>query len=139
MIQLYHKKAIWLSLFIVWTSLIIYLSLRPGSNEILRKEFFKLRMDYLLHFVAYFAFASLYIMWRSNRNFAIRSIELAMITAVGISFSILMEYLQLLIPGRAFNVVDMAYNTLGTICGVGITYFYIVRHFLRKRDITQSA
>jgi VanZ family protein len=44
----------------------------------------------------------------------------------------------LLIPGRSFNVVDMVYNTLGAICGVGITYLYILRHFLKKRDLAQS-
>jgi VanZ family protein len=139
MIQFYHKKAIWLSLFIAWTSLIIYMSLRPGSNEILKKEFLEFRMDYLLHFIAYFTLGSLYVLWRGNRNFEIKSTELAFVTATAISFSILMEYLQLLIPGRAFNVVDMIYNVIGTICGVGITYFYIVRHFLKKRDNTGSA
>lgn len=138
MIQFYHKKVLWLSLFIAWTSLIIYMSLRPGANELLKKQFFEIRMDYLLHFIAYFTFGSLYVFWRGNRNFEIKSIELAILTAAAISFSILMEYFQLLIPGRAFNVVDMVYNTLGVICGVGITYFYIVRHFLKKRDFTQS-
>ncbi len=138
MIQFYHKKLFWLSLFIAWTSFIIYMSLRPGANEILKKQFFEIRMDYLLHFIAYFALGSLYVLWRGDRNFEIRSIELALLTAAAISFSILMEYFQLLIPGRAFNVVDMVYNTLGVVCGVGFTYFYIVRHFLKKRDYTQS-
>jgi VanZ family protein len=114
------------------------MSVRPSPNELLKKQFFEIRMDYLLHFIAYFTFGSLYVLWRGNRNFEIKSIELAILIAAAISFSILMEYLQLLIPGRAFNVVDMVYNTLGVICGVGITYFYIVRHFLKKRDFTQS-
>lgn len=138
MIQFYHKKGIWLSLFLVWTAMIIYLSLRPGPNEILKKHFLEIRMDYFLHFLAYFALGSLYVIWRGNRQFEIKSIELAVITTAAISFSILLEYIQLLIPGRSFNVFDMLYNTLGVICGVGLTYFYIVRHFLRKRDITRS-
>ena len=137
MIQLYHKKVIWLSLCIAWTLLIIYMSVRPSPSEVLQKHFFEIRMDYLLHFLAYFVFGSLYVLWRGNRNFQIRSTELAILIATAISFSILLEYIQLLIPGRAFNVVDMAYNVIGVICGVGITYFYIVRHFLKKRD-TQS-
>ena len=138
MIQLYHKKVIWLILFIAWTLLIIYMSVRPSPNEILKKHFFEIRMDYLLHFLAYFGLGSLYVIWRGNRHFQIRSAELAILTATAISFSILLEYIQLLIPGRAFNVVDMVYNVIGVICGVGITYFYIVRHFLKKRDYTQS-
>ncbi|MCK5465825.1 MAG: VanZ family protein [Bacteroidales bacterium] len=118
--------------------LIIYMSVRPSPNEILKKHFFEIRMDYLLHFLAYFGLGSLYVIWRGNRHFQIRSAELAILTATAISFSILLEYIQLLIPGRAFNVVDMVYNVIGVICGVGITYFYIVRHFLKKRDYTQS-
>jgi VanZ family protein len=139
MIQFYHKKIIWLSLFLAWTVLIIYLSLRPGANEILKKHFLDIRMDYLLHFGAYFALGSLYVMWRGNRQFEIKSIELGILSASAISFSIMLEYIQLLVPGRSFNVVDMVYNMLGVIGGVGFTYFYIVRHFLRKRDINRSA
>lgn len=97
-----------------------------------------MRMDYLLHFLAYFTFGSLYVLWRGNRNFEIKSTELAILSAAAISFSILMEYLQLLIPGRSFNVVDMLYNMIGVICGVGITYFFIVRQFLKKRDYTNQ-
>ena len=138
MIRFYHLKIFWLSLFVAWTLLIIYMSLRPGANELLKKEFFELRMDYLLHFLAYFALGSLYVMWRGNRNFEIKAVELAVLVATAVSFSILMEYLQLLVPGRAFNVVDMVYNLLGTVCGVGVTYFYIIRHFLRRRDTNHS-
>ena len=134
MIQLYHKKIIWFCLFVIWTGLIIYMSVRPSASEILKKHLFEFRMDYLLHFVAYFAFGSLYVLWRANRNFEIKSIELAVLTATAISFSILIEYIQLLIPTRAFNVVDMIYNFLGVVCGVGFTYFYLVRQFLRKRN-----
>jgi len=114
------------------------MSVRPSPSEVLKKHFFEIRMDYLLHFLAYFGFGSLYVLWRGNRHFQIRSTELAILIATAISFSILLEYIQLLIPGRAFNVVDMVYNVIGVICGVGITYFYIVRHFLKKRDHTQS-
>jgi len=114
------------------------MSLRPGANEILKKHFFEIRMDYLLHFIAYFALGSLYVLWRGDRNFEIKGIELAILIAAAISFSILMEYFQLLIPGRAFNVVDMVYNTIGVIFGVGITYFYILKHFLKKRNSTKT-
>jgi VanZ family protein len=133
-LRFYHKKGIWFSLFAIWTILIIYMSVRPGASDILKKQFFEIRMDYLLHFLAYFAFGFLYVIWRSNRQFEIKSTELAILTASATSFSIGIEYIQLLIPGRAFNVVDMAYNFLGVVCGVGFTYFYLVRRFLRKRD-----
>ena len=133
-IQLFHKKVIWLSLFIIWTLFIIYMSVRPSANEILKKHLFEMRMDYLMHFFAYFVFGSLYVLWRANRQFKIKSIELAILIATAISFSILIEYIQLFIPTRAFNVVDMFYNFIGVIGGVGVTYFCIIRQFLRKRS-----
>ena len=138
MIQLYQKKLLWFSLLIAWISLILYMSLRPGANEILKKQFFEIRMDYLLHLIAYSVLGFLYVLWRGNRDFEIKGIELAILTAAAISFSILIEYIQMLIPGRAFNVVDMFYNSLGVICGVGFTYFYILRHFLKNRDYFKS-
>jgi VanZ family protein len=133
MIQLYHKKAIWFSLFVICTILIIYMSVRPSASEILKKQFFELRMDYLLHLLAYFTFSSLYVLWRANSQFEIKMMELAIVTATAISFSILIEYIQLFIPTRAFNVVDMFYNLIGVLGGVGFTYFYFIRRFLRKR------
>ena len=134
--QLYHKKYIWLSMFIIWTLLIIFLSVMPNFNEVIKQNSYKFRLDYLFHFFAYFAFGSIYVFWRGNRNYEIKGVELAILIAVTISFSILTEYVQLLIPGRTFNMVDIIYNISGVICGIGFTYFYIVRYFLRKRDQT---
>ncbi len=139
MVQLYLKKVIWLGLLIAWTLFIIYMSVRPGSGELLKKHILEMRMDYILHFGAYFTLGSLYVLWRGNRQFEIRGIELAILSATAISFSIMIEYIQLLIPGRSFNTMDMVYNVLGVVCGVGFTYFYIVRHFLRKRDKARPA
>jgi VanZ family protein len=139
MIQLYLKKVIWFGLFTAWTLFIIYMSVRPGPGELLKKHIFEMRMDYILHFGAYFTLGSLYVLWRGSRQFEIRSLELGIFSATAISFSILIEYIQLLIPGRAFNIMDMVYNVLGVICGVGFTYFYIVRHFLRNRDKARPA
>ena len=139
MVQLYLKKVFWLGLFAAWTLFIIYMSVRPSPGELLKKHIFEMRMDYILHFGAYFTLGALYVLWRGNRQFEIRGIELAIFSATAISFSVLIEYIQLLIPGRAFNIIDMVYNVLGVICGVGFTYFYIVRHFLRKRDKARPA
>jgi VanZ family protein len=108
----------------------------PNFNEAIKQNRIEFRLDYLLHFLAYFAFGSLYVLWRGNRQYEIKGVEMAILIALTISFSILTEYIQLLIPGRTFNMVDILYNITGVIIGIGFTYFYIVRYFLRKRDHT---
>jgi len=133
MLKLYHKKFIWLTLFILWTLLLIIASVYPDSNKVIINGESSFRWDYLEHFVAYFVFGGLYIVWRSNTDFIIRSIELAFLFSVTCIFSILTEYVQVMIPGRAFNIVDMLYNVGGVLTGILITYFLLIRYCLRKK------
>ncbi len=130
----YHNKSIWLILFILWTLLILLVSLIPYSTETARQSISEFRWDYLEHFLAYFAFGSFYVLWRSDRNFSMRSLELALMFAVTISFSLMTEYLQLLVPGRRFNLIDAAYNLAGVLGSILLVYFYLIRHFMRKRQ-----
>ena len=126
-------KKFWFILFIVWTLFIILVSVIPFSSEIGESEGSDFRWDYLEHFLAYFAFASLYILWRSNRNFRIRNIELLLMFALMVSFSILTEYLQLLVPGRTFNFVDAAYNLGGLVSSFLIVYLILIRTYMRRK------
>jgi VanZ family protein len=132
-LNFYNMKKIWLILFIIWTLLIILLSVMPYSKEVVSKNGSSFRWDYLEHFVAYFAFASLYILWRSDRNFSIRKLELFLMFAVIISFSLLTEYIQLLVPGRTFNYVDVAYNFVGVLGSFLIVCVYLIRYYMRRK------
>lgn len=134
LLKYYHKKNLWLSLFILCTILILVVSVIPFSRQMQQKGSGEFRWDYLEHFLAYFVFGGLFILWRSNRNFSIRSLELAVLLAVSVSFSIGTEYVQLFIPGRAFNPVDALYNLAGLLTSVSVVYFFLVRHYLRKRQ-----
>ena len=133
MLKLYHKKFIWLTLFILWTLLLIIASVYPDSNKVIIEGESDFRWDYLEHFVAYFVFGGLYIVWRSNTDFVIRSIELAFLISVTCIFSLLTEYVQVMIPGRTFNIVDMLYNVGGVLTGTLITYFLLIRYYMRKK------
>ncbi|HEC44182.1 MAG TPA: hypothetical protein ENI20_15270 [Bacteroides sp.] len=126
-------KKIWLILFIIWTLLIILLSVMPYSKEVVSKNGSSFRWDYLEHFLAYFAFASLYILWRSDRNFSIRKLELFLMFVVIISFSLLTEYIQLHVPGRTFNYIDVAYNFVGVLGSFLIVYVYLIRYYMRRK------
>lgn len=131
-LKYYHKKYIWLTGFILWTLFILLVSVIPDTTEIIQQSNGNFRLDYLEHFLAYFTFGTLYILWRGDRDFSIKVVELAVLFAVACSFSFLTEYMQLLIPGRAFNIIDVVYNLAGVLGSILIIYFYFVRYYLRK-------
>ena len=56
----------------------------------------------------------------------IKGIDMAILFGITCVFSILTEYAQVLIPGRAFNVVDMLFNLAGVLGGILITYFFFI-------------
>ena len=134
-VKYYHKKRIWLTGFIVWTLFIIFVSVIPNSKEVLPESAGNFRLDYLEHFLAYFAFGTLYIFWRGDRNYSIRGIELAILFAVACSFSFLTEYLQLIIPGRTFNMMDVIYNLTGVLSSILLIYYFLIRHYFRKTQL----
>lgn len=136
LLKFYYRKSIWLILFIFWTLLIISTSMIPYSGVSGEPGSSGFRWDYLEHFLAYFAFGSLYILWRSDRNFTIRKLELALLFTLATCFSILTEYIQIFIPGRAFNYIDVLYNLAGVISSILLIYFYLIRYYLRKKHLS---
>ena len=135
-LKYYHKKYIWLVGFIAWTLFIVLLTVMPDSKEVIQQATENFRWDYPLHFLAYFAFGTLYILWRGDSNFSIRGIELFVLFAISCSFAVLTEYLQLLIPGRTFNYIDVIYNLAGVLSSILVVYFYLIRFYLRKKHST---
>lgn len=137
LLAIYQLKKLWLSLFIVWTFLIIVLSVIPISRESASQGTSLIRLDYLEHFLSYFAFAGLYILWRSDKSFRISRLELIIMPVVVTGFSILTEVIQLFIPGRAFNPLDAAYNLAGALFSFLVIYIFFIRYHLRKRSIQE--
>ena len=115
MLWLYNKKSIWLSLFILWSLILTVVTLYPDSSKVIIESESDFRWDYLEHFLAYFIFGGTYILWRSNSNFTIKTIEMLILFVITFVFSIITEYAQVLIPGRTFNLIDMVYNVAGRI------------------------
>ncbi len=133
MLKYYHKKAVWLILFILWSLLLIFVTVYPDSSKVIIQTSSGFRWDYLEHFLAYFIFGTLYILWRGDDDFGIRGTELAFLLSVTCAFSILTEYIQVLIPGRSFNVIDMLYNLFGVLAGILAIYFLFMRVYLRRK------
>ena len=136
LLRFYYRKNIWLILFILWTLLIVSLSMIPYSGVAKEPGSSGFRWDYLEHFLAHFAFGTLFILWRSDRRFNIPNLELALIFALTLCFSFLTEYIQLYIPGRAFNYIDVLYNLAGVVSSILLVYFFCIRVYLRKKHLS---
>lgn len=131
--KVYHKKTLWMILFFACTATIVLLSVIPYSTEVDRQSGTKFRWDYLEHFLAFFAFGGLYVLWRSDRKYRIKVPELLFLIIVSGGFSMGMEYIQLFIPGRAFNYIDFLYNLAGVLSSILLVYFFLIRHYIRKK------
>jgi len=132
MLKLYFIKILWAILFIVWAFLIAIISVLPDSGGIIEQSVSEFRWDYLEHFLGYFILGILYILWRSNRDFKINIIELTLFLVIGSLFGWIAEYIQIFIPGRTFNIIDLLYNLVGIITGTLLGYFLVVRLLIRR-------
>ena len=138
MLKLYNLKTLWLILFVLWTVLLTVVTVYPDSSKFILSSESGFRWDYLEHFVAYGIFGGLYILWRSRSDFTLRGIEMALLFAITSIFSILTEYMQVMIPGRNFNVADMVFNVAGVLASILITYFIIIRLLLRRKYVQEG-
>jgi VanZ family protein len=117
-------KYLWPS--IVWSLVILVITLTPGER-LPEVGFFQ--VDKLVHFIVFglLVFLTLY---GSSKAVALKqgSINPILISLVySIGLGILVEILQLFVPGRSFSLVDILANTIGTILG-----YYAFRYAKRK-------
>jgi len=93
----------------------LQLSIIPHANEVGGLSFKLTESGMVLHFVAYFiAAALLYLAYRKNTLFSI------LISCFSIfMFSVALEFIQIYLPYRTFNPMDIVAN------GVGIVVFVL--------------
>jgi VanZ family protein len=137
--KLYNLKPFWFTGFIAGVLFIILLSVWPVPQEMIEEDAGGFRWDYLEHFLGYFALGTFYIMWRGDRKFFILGIELLLFAGIAFSLSLLLEYTQLFIPGRAFNIMDVLFNLAGVAGSILFIYYYFIRYYLRKRNSNAEA
>lgn len=115
-------------LLIAWVLLIIVASSVPGipapKIQTARSE---IRLDYIIHFIEYGGLAFLAVLSFTPPSLSVSLLKLVYLGAALIIFAFADEFHQLLIPGRTFNPVDIAFNIGGILAGVIITAILIKR------------
>lgn len=93
-----------------------------GTNHL-----FRVRLDYLLHFFVYFVLVLLFILWKAHNISSMRGGIALLWVGAGLVFAVSNEMVQLFLPSRAFNPVDLIINVSGFVFGGIIGYFVIIR------------
>lgn len=74
---------------------------------------FTFRLDYLFHFIAYFLLAMFLMLWKKGKH--TRKNFLIYILLFGIVSSFIFELIQIFLPNRVFNPMDVLFNLLGFV------------------------
>lgn len=113
------NKRLFAVLFWLWVALIAYFTLTPNNPQLkidVKGQSF--RLDYIMHFLVYFGLAILYLFWKADNFFNVKTKNLVYFLIIALILSGLSEYIQTYIPGRSFNPVDFYSNASGIIIGV---------------------
>jgi VanZ family protein len=107
-------------LIISYCSVILFLSVITinGSNTLNKSKILGFRSDYLLHILLFIPLMMLF-KWRWE---GIKSnVVFWFALGGGIVFAVISEAIQIIVPGRTFNLIDMAANSLGVVVGALIS------------------
>lgn len=114
------NKTIVFCLAIVYTVVLIYLSLATIDTKVLDADF--KYQDKIFHFIAYFVLAiiwNIYVLLRPVKT------NVFLVFVLMLIFAILLEYVQNKInTKRFFELLDMIANCLGVVFGTLFVFYY---------------
>lgn len=113
----------WKIITIIWAIIILILTLTPGSN-LPATGFLNIRnSDKIGHFFIFAVFAYLLTKALTNDGSEKKfhnSITFSFLTAL--IFGIAIEFIQIVIPGRGFDLLDILADISGVALGLGVFY-----------------
>ncbi len=103
-------------LTIMWALIILIVSVLPSEKY---PQIDIINIDKIIHFLVY-AVLSFLVLKSFQLNFEMtfprEDVLFTLILCIG--YGILLELVQLVIPGRNFSLIDMAFNAAGAVFGV---------------------
>ena len=118
-----HKKTVRLAT-LLYTGVILLLMALPinGENQLLGElkdnYVLQIRFDYISHMLMFVPWALMRAYgWQLHR---LNTIQIGLYCLLALFFAFFCEYLQLLLPYRTFNIIDLVSNSLGVILGYAL-------------------
>lgn len=120
-----------------WTMVVMLyvLAIIPDASppDIHLTDKFEIRLDYLAHAFIYFLICYIFFFFKEKELIVeVKGKHIAyfiLFILIGVST----EFIQKLVPNRSFNYIDMIYNSIGVLIGMGYM-FYKIRKFRRMDE-----
>ena len=105
--------------FVLWCLLLIMISSIPNVPiPKIKALHSSIRLDYVIHFLEYFILSLFFMFWRMDTDSELKFKKILLFIVLGMSFALLDEVYQKLIPGRKFNIIDFMYDSIGFSIGI---------------------
>lgn len=105
-----------------WLFVLLVLSITPVFNGNENGTGFPaegfIRTDYLAHFMAYLATAGFFLLGQIMKRPLFHGHAIQKYTFIALLAAISYELIQILLPYRAFNLIDLGLNLAGVLTGV---------------------
>ncbi|MBW6492826.1 MAG: VanZ family protein [Lentimicrobium sp.] len=119
MLQTIYRSIFWFGYLAVLIT--TFLPVAGALNRTrLGPEAFSIRLDHLLHFLAYFLICMYYLFGQMKGWSLFRQNSHLKFVVVVLVLAIVTELVQLWVPARAFNVFDLVSNVAGVNIGTGV-------------------
>ena len=106
-------------LFWGWLIMVLILNVVPFGNETNRSlssnKLFKFRLDYVVHSLTFLVFAWIWVLGKINKVCWFESYEVLKFGGIVFVSAMGIELLQIFVPYRTFNPMDMIANLFGAI------------------------
>lgn len=114
---------------LAWALLIISLSLTPGKNMPELSVWNIITFDKVAHAFVYCIFVLLAVIGLKKQHsyMKLRFNALFYAFLAGFLLSFIIELIQIYVPGRSFELLDIVANTFG--CSMGLVLFYFIYKF----------
>ena len=117
-----------------WLILVLVLNVVPFGNETNRSlssnKLFKFRLDYVVHSLTFLAFAWIWVFGKIKNVCWFANYEVLKFGGIVFVFAVVLELLQIFIPYRTFNPMDMMANLFGAI--LTLLFIFISHRVHRK-------
>ncbi len=121
-------------LFWGWLIVVLVLNVVPMGNETNRvlsgNKIFLFRLDYVVHSLTFLAFAWIWVFGKIKNVYWYKSYEVLKFCGIVFISAIGFELLQIFIPYRTFNPMDMMANLFGAIISM---LFILISHREQRR------
>ena len=114
-------KMLYRVLFVIYITILLWLSLSTPTGIVkFAQDFSIFRLDYTLHVVGFIPMPI--ISYLASGHSEHRKLwQIFMVLTFFLSFAL--EYVQMLVPGRRFNPLDMLFNVIGVVVGLVVIHF----------------